>query len=193
MLHKNMLPASNHVIQSYEVTTLADVAALSLVATDRGRVVLALDTLDYYVITAVSPNATKILTLASASGESDLFVGAEAPADPAVHPFWLKSDTNNLYVYKGGGDGYINVSAIALATLTSVDVTPPADPQATPIWVNFTTGAISIYAGLSWHEINAAVVPYNNAVSGLLAENTQDAIDEIVTVLGDIQTILESI
>lgn len=109
------------------------------------------------VATAVNAYATAAKEGEGGGSGASLWVSTDPPANPALYPFWLDTDANDLMVYKGSEDGFVNVSIGYAGTLIWVDTVAPPDPLISPFWWNNVSGVLQFYPNSfhGWQTVGA--------------------------------------
>lgn len=148
-------------------STLSGLSDVSIVSATDGQV------LAYDSATSKWKNAAGGGGSTSLGGLTDVTITSATNGQALIY-----DDSTNKWV-----NGNVSGGSTSLSGLTDVTIT------------SASSGQVLSYNGTAWVNGSEASgnVSYNNTTSGMTATNVQDAIDELNTTLGDVETLLSAI
>jgi hypothetical protein len=101
------------------------------------------------------------------------FFASETPSDdPSTGQYWLDTSVSPSVLRQYDG-------SVWRWTGFYFGTSAPSNPAAGAFFINSASGTMAYWSGTEWVGLPATAISYDGTESGLLAENVQDAIDEI--------------
>ena len=103
---------------------------------------------------------------------ASFFASGTPPSSPGAGQYWLDTSVSPSVLRQFDG-------TVWRWTGFFFGASAPSNPAAGAFFINSVSGTMAYWSGTEWVGLPATAISYDGTESGLLAENVQDAIDEI--------------